>query len=186
MENDRWVYLLPLFVAVLLSFVIERALAVIFDIPAVDKWLKLRGSSLKGIVAAALAVTICIVGDLDVVSKMLEYGGSEPNAAGLLGNIVTGVFIAGGSQASVKLFQDILGFSKEHRDRLDEFQRKEGEVKELVLEREALQQQAEIAQLRARIAHPDGDDISLDVERLARAEEAVTRINEARRQQVAA
>ena len=185
MENDMWIYLQPLFVAVLLSFVIERALAVVFDIPAVDQWAKLRGSWLKGTTAAVLAVAICSIGNLDVVSKILEYGGAEPNAAGTLGTIVTGVFIAGGSQASVKLFQDILGFSKEHRDRLDEVQRKEIEAKELALEREALEQQVEITLLQAKIAQPLEGDVSLDVERLARTEEAVTRINEARRQRAA-
>ena len=181
MENDMSTVLMPLFAAVLLSFVIERALAVVFDIPKVEEWVKVRGSSLKGMVAAAVAVTICIAGDLDVVSSMLKYGGAT-NAGELhvLGNIITGIFIAGGSQGSVKLFQDVLGFSKEQRDRVDDVTLKQLAVDELKLEREALQSKAEIAQLQVRLQLLAENDVSLDAERLARLEEAVARINEAR------
>ena len=119
-----------LFAAVLLSFIVERTLAVVFDISGMDAKLKLSGSfvnknapnfagaSLKGVVAAVLATAICLFTGLNILNEILA-GAEVPNTSlppSVLGEVMTGIFIAGGSQASVKLFQDVLGFSKANRD----------------------------------------------------------------------
>ena len=119
-----------LFAAVLLSFVVERTLAVVFDISGMDERLKLSGNfvnknapsfagaSMKGILAAALAIVICISTGLNILNEILNDA-QVPNTSlppAVLGEVMTGIFIAGGSQASVKLFQDVLGFSKANRD----------------------------------------------------------------------
>ncbi len=119
-----------LIAAVLLSFVVERVLAVVFDISGLGEKVKLggawvdrtapsfRGASFKGVIAAAIAIAIAIAGDLNIIDEIITNatGQADTGIPSLLGQILTGVFIAGGSQGSVKLFQDVLGFSKANRD----------------------------------------------------------------------
>ena len=140
-----------LIAAVFLSFVIERVLAVFFDITGLESRVKFdgpwteinaptfRGSSLKGIIAAAIAIVICVKGDINVITEILQNAG-KPATGGLdawFGEWMTGVFIAGGSQGSVKLFQDLLGFSKANRDIIN----KSKEAQELARKEQAVRDQ---------------------------------------------
>lgn len=133
-----------LFAAVLLSFVIERILAVFFDLSGLDKELKLDGvwskqnapnyfnNSFKGIVAAVVAVIICLLADINVINEIIKNSkGADPSGLpSWLGEIMSGIFIAGGSQGSVKLFQDVLGFSKDNREKVNNLQEKNMKAQE--------------------------------------------------------
>ncbi len=88
---------------VVLSFFLERALALLFESRAfVDKC---SGKNLKEIIAFLLCATVCWKWDFDALSIVLL---KDQTTA--FGTVLTGAIIAGGSKASIKLFQDILGF----------------------------------------------------------------------------
>jgi hypothetical protein len=59
---------------------------------------------IKEFVAFTLALIICLTWDFDAVSMIILSDQSH-----LPGKVVTAAVIAGGSKASVKLFQDIMG-----------------------------------------------------------------------------
>ena len=145
-------YIGPLFKLVLLSILIERFLAVFFDLAGVKEKLQANVSSstlpsgqarkfsFKGLIAAGVGILVCVTTGYEVVNsillaepKMLDDDGKnlinplEP----VLAQIITGVIIAGGSQGSVKLFQDILGFSKDNRDILKETSLKQQEAAQI-------------------------------------------------------
>lgn len=86
---------------IVLSFVVERALAPVFEsypfIVYVDK------PGAKEVIALAVAIGGCIMWEFDVISIILL---SEHTSR--LGEVVTGAVIAGGSKASIKLFHDVL------------------------------------------------------------------------------
>ncbi len=87
---------------VVLSFIVERALAVIFE----SRMWVLRGPSGGGkeLLAAAVGVAVCWHWQFDAVSIIvLREHVSEA------GFVLTGLLVAGGSKASVKLFHDVLG-----------------------------------------------------------------------------
>jgi len=88
-------------VVVVLSFVVERALAIVFEHRYfIDKFGRLN---LKEAIAFALALAICRHWDFDLLSIVLS---SEKTS--LLGQIVTAAVIAGGSKAAIKLFHDVI------------------------------------------------------------------------------
>lgn len=160
-------YIGPLFKLVLLSILIERFLAVFFDLTGVKEKLQVeiksatlpsgqpRKFSGKGLIAGFIGVVFCLSTDFEVVNSILlvKVGAplDLPPPVALdanLAEIITGIIIAGGSQGSVKLFQDILGFSKENRD----------------LIRQTSQKQQEAAQIRA-----DAEKKAAEVEQLKQA-----------------
>ena len=87
---------------IVLSFFVERALAIAFE----NRWFveKLAGKGLKEVIAFALAFAICRGWDFDAVSVVILAG--KTNA---IGHAITAAVIAGGSKASIKLFQDVFG-----------------------------------------------------------------------------
>lgn len=87
---------------VVLSFVVERALALVFE----HRWYVARYSErgFKAPIAFAFSIAICLHWDFDLVSVLLT---NEKTA--FIGKILTAAVIAGGSKASIKLFQDVLG-----------------------------------------------------------------------------
>lgn len=123
-----------LFAVVLLSFVVERALAVVFELPYVDREIHVvpnpddpaRPRSIKGYIAAAVSIAICMAAGLNLPDAIFRTAGDAASDAdalsGSLGAILTGLVVAGGSQASVKLFQDVLGVSRERRDHVKRLQ----------------------------------------------------------------
>jgi hypothetical protein len=166
----------PLFKLVLLSILIERFLAVFFDLSVVTKSLQANFpisstasgqaslSAFKGLIAAAVGVSICLATDFDVVNAILTSNQNDAQGNPLypivlplnpvMAQFMTGVIIAGGSQGSVKLFQDILGFSKDNRDLMKQTVVKQqkaaqeiAETEKKAAEAEGLKQQAAINQL---------------------------------------
>lgn len=88
---------------VVLSFFLERALALVFESRVfLDKC---SGKNLKEILAFALCAGVCWKWDFDALSIVLLKPQVE-----VFGMLLTGAIIAGGSKASIKLFQDVLGF----------------------------------------------------------------------------
>lgn len=152
-------YMGPLFKLVLLSILIERFLAVFFDLTGVKERLQTdissstlpsgqaRKFSFKGLIAAGVGILVCITTGFDVVNPIID---AKP--AGLrplddkLAQIITGIIIAGGSQGSVKLFQDILGFSKDNRDILKQTSIKQQQAAQIRADAE--KKAAEVEQLR--------------------------------------
>lgn len=86
---------------IVLSFILERALSLIFEHKAfVDK---VSGKGIKEVIAFGLAFLVCRKWDFDAVSVMLV---SETTNG--LGQAITAGVIAGGSKSSLKLFQDVM------------------------------------------------------------------------------
>lgn len=88
---------------VVLSFLVERALALLFESRFfIDR---LGGKSLKELTAFAVAALVCWYWDFDALSIILLR-----EDVTVWGAIITGAVIAGGSKASIRLFRDVLGF----------------------------------------------------------------------------
>ncbi len=86
---------------VVLSFVLERALSMLFEWrPFVTRFDK---KGFKEPIAYLVALVVCVNWDFDAVSMIIL---SENTS--LLGEAVTAGIIAGGSKGSVKLFHDVL------------------------------------------------------------------------------
>ena len=97
-----WDQLLEVIAAVVvLSFVVERGLALIFE----HRWYvaRFKERGLKAPIAFGVSLLICISWNFDLVSVLLK---SE--AVGFVGMVLTAGVIAGGSKASIKLFRDIM------------------------------------------------------------------------------
>lgn len=88
---------------VVLSFLLERALSLLFESRIFVN--KFAEKSLKEPIAAAVGIIVCVVWDFDAISIILFRDKTT-----IIGAVITGAIIAGGSKASVKLFRDILGF----------------------------------------------------------------------------
>lgn len=87
---------------IILAFVIERALAVIFESKI---WLtRFDRPGLKEIIAAIVSIWVCFRWQFDAVGMIILTEKTTPP-----GFILTGLVIAGGSKGSIKLFQDVLG-----------------------------------------------------------------------------
>lgn len=97
-----------LMVVVILSFLIERALALLFE----SRWflnfeLRRNRQGQKGmykpLIAVLVAALVCYVWQFDAVSIIFHR-----EQMTIIGAILTGAVIAGGSKASIKLFHDVL------------------------------------------------------------------------------
>ena len=100
-------------VIVILSFLLERALAPFFESRIFIGRFKQKG--LKEIIAVIVGAIICIVWQFDAISIIVLK-----DSMTLLGEIITGAVIAGGSKASIKLFRDVMGFKSTAQRELDE------------------------------------------------------------------
>ena len=91
---------------VVLSFVLERALAPLFE----ANWFvtKLGSKSVKEPIALGLSLLVCWQWKFDILGVVLH--GERPRFFGVL---ITAAVIAGGSKASLKLFRDVLGVENE-------------------------------------------------------------------------
>ncbi|MBN2520203.1 MAG: hypothetical protein JXB17_06850 [Bacteroidales bacterium] len=87
---------------VVLSFLIERALALLFESRFFIK--RFKGRSIKELIALIVGATICWYWDFDALSMIFLK-----ESVTIFGAILTGAIIAGGSKASIKLFKDIMG-----------------------------------------------------------------------------
>ncbi|MBN1804405.1 MAG: hypothetical protein JW837_04080 [Sedimentisphaerales bacterium] len=88
---------------VLMAFIVERALAVLFESRFFIKRWKER--SLKELLAFAVAVLVCWYWKFDAVSMIFL----KENVT-MLGMVITGGVVAGGSKGAMKLFHDVMGF----------------------------------------------------------------------------
>ena len=108
---------------VILAFIVERALALLFESEVFIKWQEKRKKkeqgSLKPLIAFLVAAIGCLLWKFDAISIILANEKSS-----VVGAIVTGAVIAGGSKASIKLFRDVLDFKS------SEYRRKEEKEKQ--------------------------------------------------------
>lgn len=92
---------------VILSFIVERSLALLFESSwfiEFDKQRKENGKgNFKPLIAFVVAAVGCILWQFDALSIILL----RENVT-ILGSILTGAVVAGGSKASIKLFHDVL------------------------------------------------------------------------------
>ena len=98
-----WNLLLEALVAIIvLAFFVERALSLLFEWRHFDGRFSTTG--LKEPLAFAVSLLVTWQWDFDAVSMVVAK--AEPS---FLGQVLTAAVIAGGSKASLKLFQDIAG-----------------------------------------------------------------------------
>ena len=114
---------------VILSFLIERALALLFESELFLNWEKRRREkklgTLKPLIAFVAAAAVCILWQFDAVSIVLA---SEQQS--VIGELFTGGVIAGGSKGSIKLFRDVLDFKSNAYRRAKEEEAKEAEARQ--------------------------------------------------------
>jgi hypothetical protein len=99
-----WERLSEVLVAIVIaSFLVERALALLFETRFFIK--HGQGRSFKEPIAFIVAAGVCWYWSFDAFSMIfLKETVTVP------GMIMTGAIVAGGSKGSIKLFRDILGF----------------------------------------------------------------------------
>ena len=86
---------------IVLSFFVERALAIVFEHRL---WAtRMAGKGFKTPIAFFVAWGVCIHWNFDAISIVLP--GAQPR----VGYLLTAAIIAGGSKASIKLFHDVIG-----------------------------------------------------------------------------
>lgn len=134
------VVLEALSVLVVLSMLVERALAQLFD----TKWFLaielVRGErglgSFKPVIAFGLSAAVCVWWNFDIVTLLL---GNDVDT--LLGGILTGAIVAGGSKGAIKLFQDVLGFKSGTADQVKAYLEGRGPRPNLATRKTALGEQ---------------------------------------------
>ncbi len=137
---------------VILSMVIERGLAFIFE----HKWFvdvftkedispddppksiqKSKVPGLKGIIALSVSIFLCVTYKFDILSVLFSRGSAE-----LLGKVITGVVVAGGSSGAIAIFQGFLNINKESRDALLDAKKSQAEALKQIAESEAKEAKA--------------------------------------------
>lgn len=88
---------------VVFSFIVERALVVVFEHRAFVRAFDRRG--VKEPIAFLVALAVCFYWDFDAVSMIILR-----EKTSLAGEVLTAAVIAGGSKGAIKLFRDVLGF----------------------------------------------------------------------------
>jgi len=88
----------------ILSILIERALSLFFEHQAIS--CVIRGKGLKELIALAVSWSVCYYWKIDTISSILNDESQN------LGIFLTAATIAGGSKASIVLFQDVIGATK--------------------------------------------------------------------------
>lgn len=138
-----WARVAEVLVAItVLALLLERALAVLFESkfflqvvqgkrPETDaQELPKSGRAHSGIgtfpikelIAFVVAAIVCVIWKFDAVSMIFLKEQTT-----VLGAVITGGIVAGGSKASVKLFRDVMGIKSTARRLLDESAQKSGE-----------------------------------------------------------
>jgi hypothetical protein len=133
-----WPVLLEaLSVLVVLAILVERALAQLFDshwFLAIELERADRGlGSFKPLIAFVASAAICVLWNFDVVTILL---GNQVDT--LLGGILTGAVVAGGSKGAMKLFQDVLGWRSGKAEQISAYRAGRGERPHLVTRKAAL------------------------------------------------
>jgi hypothetical protein len=89
-----------------LSFIVERALALVFESNVFVDRLGTKG--VKEPIALALSLLVCWQWKIDLLSIVLHGEHTR-----FLGILITAAVVAGGSKASLKLFRDVLGIGNQ-------------------------------------------------------------------------
>ena len=136
-----WARVAEVLVAVIiLSFILERALALLFESrfflevvqgkkpkgagaakseaesPATPEAPKGVGTfPIKESIALVVSAAVCLIWHFDAVSMIFPRTGTTA-----LGAIITGGVVAGGSKASIRLFRDVMGVKSTARKLLDD------------------------------------------------------------------
>ena len=92
---------------IVLSFFVERSLAIVLENKHVAKIIEGRG--IKEVPAVILSLFICLYFEFDALAIVLHHDKNEA-----FGYIVTALIISGGSKASIKLFHDVMGAKPKH------------------------------------------------------------------------
>ena len=87
---------------VVVAFIVERALALVFESAWYIK--VLADKNVKELITFGVCIVICLYWKIDALSVILHGDRINP-----LGMIISAGVIAGGSKASLKLFRDIMG-----------------------------------------------------------------------------
>lgn len=103
---------------VVLSFLIERALSPLFESRFYVN--RLQGKNLKEVIAFAGGALVCWYWDFDAFSVLMTREKTT-----LLGAVLTGAIIAGGSKASIKLFRDLMKFRSSSEEQRLEHQKRQ-------------------------------------------------------------
>jgi hypothetical protein len=108
-----WLRLLEVLAGIIiLSFLLERALSLLFESRFFIKRFKER--SLKELIAFVLCATVCVIWDFDAISMIFLR-----KSTNIFGEIITGAVVAGGSKASIELFRNVMGvMSNAERSRI--------------------------------------------------------------------
>ena len=86
---------------IVLAFLIERALAVLFESRFfMNRW---KERSLKELIAFVVSALACWYWDFDAISMIFLK-----EKVTILGMVITGGIVAGGSKASIRLFRDLM------------------------------------------------------------------------------
>lgn len=101
---------------ILLSFILERALATLFESRLFLNWEKKKQSESKGsfkpLIAFVLSAIGCVLWQFDALSIILLR-----DQMTILGAVITGGVVAGGSKGAIALFHDVLDIkSKSYRE----------------------------------------------------------------------
>jgi len=107
--SEQWEPLLfELTKLVVLSMLMERALAMIFDY----RYYKahLNGYGLSAPIAFAASWAVCHYYQFDVPTFLFSTKGTRPSGIGIF---ITAAMVAGGSASCIKLFQGVLGLDKD-------------------------------------------------------------------------
>jgi hypothetical protein len=103
---------------VVLSMVLERALAVLFEWGVWDVWL--AKSKLRAPLAFLASYLVCVSLKFDI---LIVIGKKDPATFAVysIGTLLTASTIAGGSKGAITLFQNVLGFARGgHPDQVDQ------------------------------------------------------------------
>jgi hypothetical protein len=90
---------------VVLAFILERALALIFESRYYIGKFEENNIHIKELVALALGIVVCELWNFDAISMILLKERTT-----WYGAAITGAVIAGGSKASLALFRDVMHF----------------------------------------------------------------------------
>lgn len=107
---------------VILSFVVERFLSLLFESqPFVEfrkKQLVQASSTHKELFAFVLSVVMCWLYDVDLLAILMSHAHTS-----FFGIFLTAGVVAGGSKGSIKLFREILGFKSGAYKEYEEFKK---------------------------------------------------------------
>ena len=103
-----------LLVVVVLSMIVERVFAVVFESERYILYQETRAAddkaNNKAFIASVVSILVCYIYQIDILAVIT----SEPYVS-FFGVVLTGLLIAGGSKGSVALFRDFLGIKSTAR-----------------------------------------------------------------------